>query len=195
MTLYVYVDNSNIWIEGQRLQAVRQGLAPDLRTALRCGILAPWTYDFGRLYSLACPRNEQIGRSILYGSKPPDSDSIWRRARDADFQVETFDRSIHTNKEKQVDVALSTTMLDDSYTHMRAASGDIVVLVAGDRDFLPTIRSLQNRGIGIRVVFWTHAVSRELRDTADEFVELDPHFDYLTYPAARLEPPARDRSR
>jgi hypothetical protein len=29
MTLYVYVDNSNIWIEGQRIQAVRLGLAPE----------------------------------------------------------------------------------------------------------------------------------------------------------------------
>jgi uncharacterized LabA/DUF88 family protein len=181
MTLYVYVDNSNIWIEGQRIQAVRQGLAPDIRTAVRNRVLARWTYDFGRLYELACPVGEQIGRSILYGSRPPANDSIWRRARDAEFQVEVFDRSIHTHKEKQVDIALSTTMMEDSYTHMKAGNGDIAVLVAGDGDFLPTIRSLQNRGIGIRVVSWAHAVSRELRDTANEFVELDPHFDHLTH--------------
>jgi len=130
---------------------------------------------------LACPPNEQIGRSILYGSRPPDNDSIWQRARDAEFQVEVFDRSIYTNKEKQVDIALSTTMLENSFNHMRADNGDIAVLVAGDGDFLPTIRSLQKRAFGIRVVSWTHAVSRELRDTADEFVGLDPHFGYLTY--------------
>lgn len=182
MTLYVYVDNSNIWIEGQRIQAVRLGLAPDIRTALRDQVFAPWTYDFGRLYELACPPGEQIGRSILYGSRPPDNDTIWQRARDADFQVEVFDRSIYTNKEKQVDVALSTTMLEDSFNHMKADNSDIAVLVAGDGDFLPTIRSLQKRGIGIRVVSWAHAVSRELRDTAEEFVELDPHFDHLTHP-------------
>ena len=58
MTLYVYVDNSNIWIEGQRIQAVRQGLAPDIRTAVRNRVLARWTYDFGRLYELACPVGE-----------------------------------------------------------------------------------------------------------------------------------------
>lgn len=181
MTLYVYVDNSNIWIEGQRIQAVRQGLAPDIRTALRNRILAPWAYDFGTLYDIACPPHKQIGRAILYGSRPPTNDSIWRRARDAEFQVEVFDRSIHTNKEKQVDMALGTTMLEDSFNHMKAANGDIAVLVAGDGDFLPTVRSVQNRGIGIRVVSWAHAVSHELRDTADEFVELDPHFDSLTH--------------
>ncbi|MEU8178677.1 NYN domain-containing protein [Microbispora hainanensis] len=182
MTLYVYVDNSNIWIEGQRIQAVRQGLVPDIRTALRDRIVAPWTYDFGRLYELACPAGEQIGRSILYGSRPPANDSIWQRARDAEFQVEVFDRSIHTNKEKQVDIALSTTMMEDSFKHMRADNGDIAVLVAGDGDFLPTMRSLQSRSIGVRVVSWSHAVSRELRNTADEFIDLDPHFDYLTRP-------------
>jgi uncharacterized LabA/DUF88 family protein len=181
MTLYVYVDNSNIWIEGQRIQAVRKGLAPDIRTALSKKITAAWTYDFGRLYDLLCPTGERVGRSILFGSKPPDNDSIWQRVRDADFQVRTFNRSTITNKEKQVDVALSTTMLDDSYTYMKAAAGDIAVLAAGDGDFIPTIRSLQSRGIRVRVVSWSHAVSHELRDTADEFRSLDAHFDYLTH--------------
>jgi hypothetical protein len=98
MTLYVYVDKSNIWIEGQRVQAVRTGAAPDLRIALRKRITSSWTYDFGRLYDLLCPPGENIGRSILFGSKPPENDSIWRRVRDADFEVETFDRSTFTNK-------------------------------------------------------------------------------------------------
>ncbi len=180
MTLYVYVDNSNIWIEGQRIQAVRTGVAPDLRTAISRKITAPWTYDFGRLYDLLCPPGEYVGRSILFGSRPPDNDSVWQRVRDADFEVETFDRSTFTNKEKQVDIALSTRMMEDSFTFMKAANGDTAVLAAGDGDFLPTIRSLQARGLGVRVVSWSHAVNHQLRDTADEFVELDPYFDYLT---------------
>jgi hypothetical protein len=180
MTLYVYVDNSNIWIEGQRVQAVRTGAAPDIRTALSQRITAPWTYDFGRLYDLLCPPGEYIGRSILFGSRPPENDSIWQKVRDADFEVETFDRSTFTNKEKQVDIALSTRMMEDSFTYMKAANGDIAVLAAGDGDFLPTIRSLQSRGIGVRVVSWSHAVSHQLRDAADEFIKLDPYFDHLT---------------
>lgn len=180
MTLYVYVDNSNIWIEGQRVQAVRTGAAPDIRTALSQRITAPWTYDFGRLYDLLCPPGEYIGRSILFGSRPPENDSIWQKVRDADFEVETFDRSTFTNKEKQVDIALSTRMMEDSFTYMKAANGDIAVLAADDGDFLPTIRSLQSRGIGVRVVSWSHAVSHQLRDAADEFIKLDPYFDHLT---------------
>jgi hypothetical protein len=180
MTLYVYVDNSNIWIEGQRIAAVRSGAAPDIRTALDQGITAAWTYDFGRLYGLLCPLGEKVGRSILFGSRPPENDSIWQRMRDADFEVETFDRSPFTNREKQVDNALGTRMLEDSFTYMKAANGDTAVLAAGDGDFLPTIQSLQRRGLGVRVVSWSHAVSHQLRDSADEFVELDPHFNHLS---------------
>jgi len=179
MTLYVYVDNSNIWIEGQRIQAVRQGLAPDIRTALRQNITAPWTYDFGRLYDLLCPPGAPVGRSILFGSRPPENDSIWQRVRDADFEVRTYDRSTFTNKEKQVDIALSTTMLEDSFKYMKA--GDTAVLAAGDGDFLPTIQSLQARGLAVRVVSWSHAVSRQLRDTADDYLALDSHFDNLSH--------------
>ena len=178
MTLYVYVDNSNIWIEGQRIQAVREGLAPDIRTALRQKITAPWTYDFGKLYSVLCPPGEKVGRSILFGSRPPENDSIWQRVRDADFQVRTFDRSTFTNKEKQVDIALSTTMMEDSFKYMTA--GDTAVLAAGDGDFVPTVESLQARGLAVRVVSWSHAVSYQLRATADEYIELDPHFDDLS---------------
>lgn len=72
MTLYVYVDNSNIWIEGRRIQAVRQGLAPDVRTAIRDRLVASWTYDFGRLYELACPPGQQIGRSADRSCTAPD---------------------------------------------------------------------------------------------------------------------------
>jgi uncharacterized LabA/DUF88 family protein len=94
--------------------------------------------------------------------------------------VETFDRSNLTNKEKQVNITLSTRMMEDSFNYMTAANGDIAVLAAGDGEFLPTIGSLQTRGLRVRVVSWAHAVSHQLRNAADEFFELDPFFYDLT---------------
>lgn len=94
--------------------------------------------------------------------------------------METFERSAFTNREKQVDIALSARMMEDSFKYMKATSGDIAVLAAGDGDFVPTIRSLQSRELGVRVVSWSHAAGRQLREAADEFIELDPHFDMLT---------------
>lgn len=180
MILFVYVDNSNVWIEGRRASAVAKGMTPSFQDAFDDKVTDPsWTYDFGRLYELACADAEQVGRSLLLGSRPPANDSLWDMAQNAGFEVEVFDRNA-ANREKQVDTGLVTRMMSDSYEHMQTRVPDVMaVLFSGDRDYVPTVRDLQRRGIKVRVVFWTHAVSRELRETADEFISLDEHLDFL----------------
>ncbi|MFI1585526.1 NYN domain-containing protein [Embleya sp. NPDC020630] len=188
MVLFVYVDNSNVWIEGQRLSAVRKGDAVSTADAMHRKITdMTWGYDFGKLYELACPPSAQVGRSILFGSRPPANDSLWDRARNEGFEVEVFDRNA-ANKEKEVDVSLATTMMEDSYEHMRAARGDMAVLIAGDRDYVPTVNSLKKRNLKVRVVFWEHAVARALQETATEFIGLDPAFEYITRPGGMTGP-------
>ena len=177
MALFVYVDNSNVWIEGQRASAVAKGMAPDIYTAMNQDMKDfGWSYDFGRLYELACPADEKIGRSALFGSRPPPNDSLWGRARSEGFEVLVHDRNF-SNKEKKVDVHLATMMTADSFQYMQPAR-DTAVLVAGDGDFVPTVELLRNRGIRVRCLFWDHA-NRELHDCADEFVSLNPHLTFL----------------
>lgn len=77
-------------------------------------------------------------------------------------------------------------MVEDSYLYMKPGRQDTVVLVAGDGDFIPPVRSVQRRGVRVRVVFWTHATSRELREIANEFIALDLHFDQLTRSAGTV---------
>ena len=179
MALFVYVDNSNVWIEGQRLSAVRRGLASDPLDAMHRKIVDnDWRYDFGRLYQLACPDIAQIGRSILFGSRPPANDSLWRLAREQGFEVVLFDRNAQ-NREKEVDVSLATTMMEDSYEYMKIERHDKAVLISGDRDFVPTVRSLQKRGFPTHVVFWKHATAGALVEAASDTDWLDPHLDYL----------------
>lgn len=87
MTLYVYVDNSNLWIEGMRVSAVKTGMATSLQDAMDRNITDHgWAYDFGKLYKAICPDTEKIGRSSLFGSRPPANDSLWDLARDEGFQ-------------------------------------------------------------------------------------------------------------
>lgn len=178
--IFTYVDNSNVWIEGQRIRAVKLGLAKNAYEAGRDGIAAPWSYDFGRLYELACPSGTKVGRSLLVGSKPPPNDSVWQRARNEGFEVQVFDRNV-ANREKQVDSTIVTTMMADSYEHMKHTRGDIAVLVAGDADYVPCVRQLQGRGFVVRVLFWRHATSQILRETSNQYIELDPYFEWLTH--------------
>ena len=54
MRSFLYVDNSNVWIEGMHAAAVQAGLAPDIWTAQREKICDyGWKLDFGRLYEFA----------------------------------------------------------------------------------------------------------------------------------------------
>ncbi|WP_219618454.1 NYN domain-containing protein [Brevibacterium iodinum] len=172
------MDNSNVWIEGMRISAVRKGLAKSTTDAMNRKITDhDWSYDFGKLYELICPPDQMIGRSSLFGSRPPANDSIWNLARAHGFEVFLFDRNA-ANKEKQVDVAISTQIMEDSFQHMK--DGDRLLLVSGDRDYLPTIESLRNRGFPARVAFWEHATGNELKQAPIDYIPLDPAFDYIT---------------
>ncbi|MEU8838276.1 NYN domain-containing protein [Streptomyces roseus] len=145
-------------------------------------------YDFRRLYELACPATVQVGRSILFGSRPPANDSLWERARQQGFEVKVYDRNA-ANKEKEVDLSLSTTLMEDPYEYMRADRKDMAVLLTRDRDYVPTVNSLWRRGLRVRVVFWEHAVARALRDAADEFIPLERSPRHIGHAAGWTDQP------
>jgi uncharacterized LabA/DUF88 family protein len=174
---FVYVDNSNVWIEGMHVSAVARGIVPDIWTAQEDKIVDPsWRLDFGRLYEFAVSEKPP-GRAALFGSRPPQNDSLWDMARRRGFEPIVFDRNV-ANKEKKVDAAITTEMLNDSFTRMKA--GDEITLVAGDRDFVPPLENIKARGFPVYVVFWDHA-ARELKDSCTRFVSLNDHLDFLRF--------------
>lgn len=133
-----------------------------------------WKLDFGKLYEIA--GGEVVGRAVLYGSKPPPNDSLWRAAEHHGFEVIVFDRNAG-NREKKIDTQIAADVVSDSYEWM-AEGRDTVRLVAGDADYVPVAEKLRERGFPCTVVFWEHA-SRELKEAASEFIALDPHLDEL----------------
>jgi len=174
---YLYVDNSNVWIEGMRVAAVARGLAPDIWTARDQKITDyTWKIDFGHLYAFAGGDKKDVGRAVLYGSRPPPNDSVWEIAKRKGFEVVVQDRNVH-NKEKKVDTGIATDIVADSYELMDAAS-DEITLVAGDADYVPTVQRIRKRGLKFTVVFWDHA-SKELRDAASDFISLNQYLEHL----------------
>lgn len=76
------MDDSNIWIEGMRVSAVKKKLAKDIWDASERDILdQTWRLDFGMLLKLVTGyKKANIGYAALYESTPPDTDSIWSQA-------------------------------------------------------------------------------------------------------------------
>src|SRR5579884_244385 len=98
MATYVYVDNSNVFIEGKRVSAVDRGLALDIWEAHKYNILDnAYKMDFGRLHEFCGATGD--GRATLYGSRPPPNDTLWKIAERAGFEVIVYDRNV-ANKEK-----------------------------------------------------------------------------------------------
>ena len=177
---FTYVDNSNVFIEGQRVSAVTQGQAENIIDAMNRRVIDyRWRLDYGALHDIACGQPAEIGASYLWGSPPP-GDSFWRMVERYGFRVTTYDRNA-AGKEKKVDVAIAHQITKDAYSGVIKKGVDEITLVAGDKDYVPVVQDLVANGHVFDVAFWNHA-ARELKEAASKFVPLDGYLDVLTKP-------------
>ena len=176
MKTYTYIDNSNVYIEGSRIAAVKNGLAKNIFDAMNNYTTDPsWQLDYGRLHMFLCGNNKnEIGAARLWGSPPP-SDTFWEMVKRKGFDVKTYEKS--HGKEKKVDVAIAHRMTKDAYTIIDKAN-DEITLVAGDKDFVPVITDLVAEGYNVQVAFWGHGAI-ELRSVASSFLDLDQFHNHL----------------
>jgi len=177
MADWIYVDNSNVFIEGKRVSAVMKGMALDTSDAIANRILDnDYRMSFGKLYTFVAGDDpKETARAMLFGSRPPANDAIWDIAGRAGFEVITHDRNA-SNKEKKIDTGLVAELTRDAYRN--AKGGDTFTIVSGDSDYVPAIENLIKDGFRVDVVFWEHA-GRELKAACSNFVSLNPHLDAL----------------
>lgn len=173
---YTYIDNSNLFIEGRRVSAVRRGLVSNLQEAFDRKIVDwKWELDYGELYLFLQPKiAAQRGCVKLWGSVPP-SDSFWDMVKREGFEHKVFDRG--PSGEKKVDVAIAHAMTKDAYTIIDKTQ-DEIILVAGDKDFVPVLEDLRSNGFRTKVVFWAHAAN-ELKQLASQYINLNSHVSRL----------------
>ena len=181
MDKFVYVDNSNVWIEGKRVAAVEQDLAFDIWDAHHRDITIPnWKYDFGKLLTLVGGVKNGLKKAVLFGSKPPENDSLWNAPKFSGFEVVVEDRNAQ-NREKKIDTGVVAAMMQDAMIAIsnKNVQNTELVLVAGDSDYIPPVKVLIGFGFKVTVCFWNHA-SRELKDVASGFFSLDPYVEQLS---------------
>lgn len=178
MANFLYVDNSNVWIEGMHVAAVESGSAPDVESAQEYKICDyTWKMDFGRLLEFAGGTRSEIGRAVLYGSKPPPNDSLWAAAKRKGFEVVVHERNRYSGREKKVDTNIVTDVTADAFERMKPED-DEITLVAGDADYVPMILRLRDRGYRFDVCFWDHA-AQELKSACSNFISLNSYLRHL----------------
>ena len=179
MSYYIFVDNSNVWIEGKYHSAINKGFAANIYEAHENAIQDnSWAIDFGNLlYEVSDGNVTEIKEAVLFGSKPTDKDSLWNAIRKAGFTVHNIDRNV-ANKEKKVDTGIVAEILKTLYK--KAKENDIFVLVMGDSDFVPAVKQINEAGVKSACAFWNN-VSGELRTACDCYICLNDIFDNISF--------------
>lgn len=181
MAELIYVDNSNLYIEGKRVSAVAKGMAKNLHHAMEDSIFDnSYSIDFGKLYHfLTGGRDADVKSCYLFGSRPPPNDSLWNIAKSKGFDPIVEDRNF-AGREKMIDTGIVTKMMSDAYK-FADKSQDTITLVAGDSDYVRTIEQLRDDGYrNVESVFWEHS-SRELREAVTKFIPLNDHLELLRF--------------
>jgi uncharacterized LabA/DUF88 family protein len=175
MVSLILVDNSNVFIEGQKYSARRKGV---YKTALdtRDPQDPSWRIDFGRLLTFLAD-GRKITAAILVGSRPPKNDSVWAAAEANGFQVIVHDRS-YSGQEKAVDteiVARGTEIICDQ------PQPGVVVLASGDRDFIPLVHLAQRRNWTVEMCAFSNAFNPagQMAMAVNRVRQLDSSFEKI----------------
>ncbi|GAA5542915.1 MULTISPECIES: NYN domain-containing protein [Brucella] len=165
MSCVIAVDNSNLFIEGQKASGVRKGLSTQDYT---------WRLDFAGLLAFMADGRD-IHKAFLVGSKPPPQDTVWTMAENGGFEVITHDRNSQ-NKEKAIDtevVAQATLAI------ARGPEKGVLVLGSGDSDFLPLVKVAHECGWTVELVAFHSSFSPvgNLAKSVDKIRTLDGSLD------------------
>ena len=184
--VFIYWDNSNIFINAQQVAIECEGETARYRTRVH----------FRNLLELARAERE-IEHAVAVGSIPPELRSVWNRLENEGVQVHLLERGTMEGREQGVDQTLQAAMLRDAFDN----NGDpgIAVMLTGDGagftdgiGFHADLERMHRRGWRIEVLSWRHSCNRRMREWAEEngkFIALDDFYDSVTF----LEPPAPGR--
>ena len=125
--LHLFIDNSNLYIEAQRVARNKFYFDDDLIIRLRI--------DYGGLLE-GIRDGRKLMETVLVGSKPPESDTLWNKLKKLGIDPRIFERSTFSGKEKGVDAELINAIRDTLEDNITPGT---IAMVAGDKDYLPTI--------------------------------------------------------
>ena len=178
--VFIYWDNSNIFLEAQRLAEERgEGAGARFRARI----------DFANLLRLA-HADRPVRKALAAGSVPPEMRQMWNRMENQGVEVRLYDRGLPAFGEQDIpDRILQLRMLEDALD-FNAGPG-VVVLLTGDgagylegAGFHSTLERMHRRGWRIEILSWAGSCNRRMKEWAEEngvFVDLDDFYDSITF--------------
>ena len=179
-SVFIYWDNSNVFLEAQRL-AEERNEGRYARDRVRI--------NFDNTFRLA-RAGRPLKRAFAAGSIPPEMSQLWNRLENAGMEVQLFDRVRPDRGEQGMpDQMLQLRMLEDALDY----NGDpgVVVLLTGDgagylegAGFHSTLERMHKRGWRVEILSWQHSCNQRMRRWAEQngvFVALDDFYEAITF--------------
>lgn len=173
--LHLFIDNSNVFIDGQRV--AREGFHYDDELVLRFRI------DYGGLLDFV-RRDRELMETVLVGSRPPANDGLWNRLRKLGIEPRIFDRSLYSGREKRVDAEMTNAIRDALEDNVNPGT---IALVAGDADYVPTLERCLKKKWRVELFFWVQASSDLKRLPGIQFYDLATGFKEITFLEKELQ--------
>ena len=181
--VFIYWDNSNIFIEAQRIAEERNEHV-DARFRVRI--------NFDNILRLA-HADRPVRKALAAGSVPPEMRQLWNRLENQGVQVALYNRVRSDLGEQEIpDQRLQLEMMKGALTHV--SDPGVVVLLTGDGagylegvGFQSALELMHQHGWRVEVLSWTHSCNFRMRQWVEEngvFVALDDFYDSITF----LEP-------
>lgn len=167
--LHLFIDNSNVFIEGQRV--ARETFHYDDELVVRFRI------NFGGLLDFV-KGERKLAEAVLVGSRPPANDALWNRLKALGIEPRIFDRSFYSGREKRVDAELTNAIRDALEDNPEPGT---IALVAGDADYIPTLERCLKRKWAVELYFWAQASADLKRLPGVRFVDLAAGFQQVAF--------------
>ena len=173
--IWIFVNDSNIWIEAKKLQSKQKMFKTSEDHRVRM--------DMGKLADVLA-KGRPIHQGKLYGLEPPSIDSVWKKIHEQGWKVHT---TLSTSKRGQ----LSTKIVVDVVT--LAEKTDLeerssIILVTGDASIIPAIEKVvEIEGWNVEVYMWSHATSKQLQRLQSKYnnrvtvSSLDPYLSDVVF--------------
>ena len=179
--VFIYWDNSNIFVEAQRLAEERNEYI-DARYRVRI--------NFDNILRLA-HADRPMRKAVAAGSVPPEMRNLWNRIENLGVEVRLFNRiRLDLGEQEIPDRLLQLQMLEDAMDF----DPGVAVLLTGDgagylegAGFHSTLERMQRLGWRVEILSWSHSCNRRMLEWAEQnglFVALDDFYDSITF----LEP-------
>ncbi|CAI2168002.1 13684_t:CDS:2 [Funneliformis geosporum] len=143
---------------------------------------------------------EQLRKTIIKGRKSGGSaeifcsqhsqkqydkrlDRLWNKRRDQGFVVNLIKQNPNSTREKKVD----TTLVMHGMKILKERDPGILVIVAGDSDYVPLVEHALEKGWKVEIWFWSSGLSREYKPEFSKFGKnyslhfLDEKYKKFTY--------------